>query len=210
MRRTSEKTRRHILDCAFELFYRKGFGRVGVDEIAESAGVTKRTLYYHFESKDALLAAVLELQHEMSIARTRKYQDRYAGDAQDAVALLFAELAKWSKKPGWAGAGFTRLVMELADLPGHPARAVARRHKLAVEGWYAELLERAGVAEVGERAREIALLVEGAMALILIHGDVRYAAAAADAAKRLVGNAQRTPGRAGATPHSHPFLRNRQ
>jgi hypothetical protein len=76
--------------------------------------------------------------------------------------------------------------MELADLPGHPARAVARRHKAAVERWYAELLEKAGVSSPGERAREIALLAEGTTALILIHGDRGYAETAARAAKKLV------------------------
>lgn len=186
MPRSSAKTRRHILNCAYDLFYRKGFGRVGVDGIAAAASVTKRTLYYHFESKDELLAAVLDLHHELALARIRKYQDRYGDDAEDIVALLFAELAKWSKKPGWAGAGFTRLAMELADLPGHPARAVARRHKSAVEEWYAELLERAGVSSPGERAREIALLAEGATALILIHGDRSYADTAARTAKSLL------------------------
>jgi AcrR family transcriptional regulator len=198
MPRPAEKTRRHILDCAYELFYRKGFGRVGVDEIAASAGVTKRTLYYHFESKDELLAAVLELHHELALARIRKYQDRYSGDAEDILALLFAELAKWSKKPGWTGAGFTRLAMELADLPGHPARVVARRHKAAVEAWYAELFTTAHVASPLERAREVALLTEGAMALILIHGDRSYADTAARAAKRLVRNFERETAQLGA------------
>jgi AcrR family transcriptional regulator len=186
MRGSADRTRRVILDAAYELFYRKGFGRVGVDEIAAAAGVTKRTLYYHFESKDELLGAVLDLHHELAVARIRKYRDRYSGNAADIVALLFAELAKWSKKPGWTGAGFTRLVMELADLPGHPARAVARRHKSALEDWYAGLLEAAEVVSPRERAREIALLAEGATALILIHGDRSYADTAARAAKRLI------------------------
>ena len=57
MSRSSDATRRRILDAAYELFYRKGFSRVGVDEIAELAGITKRSLYYHFESKDELLVA---------------------------------------------------------------------------------------------------------------------------------------------------------
>ena len=164
-------TRRRILDAAYELFYRKGFGRVGVDEIAAFAGVTKRTLYYHFKSKDELLAAVLELHHELALARIRKYEDRYSGSADEIVDVLFAELAKWSAKPGWTGAGFTRLAMELADLPGHPARAIAHRHKAAMEAWWAGLLEKAGVPSPAERAREIVLLLEGATALILIHGD---------------------------------------
>ena len=137
MAKDAQATRRRILDAAYELFYRKGFGRVGVDEIAASAGITKRTLYYHFQSKDDLLASVLELHSELALARIRKYEDRYSGSADEILDILFAELSRWSAKPAWTGAGFTRLAMELADLPGHPARAIAHRHKAAMEGWWA-------------------------------------------------------------------------
>ena len=58
-------------------------------------------------------------------------------------------------KPSWAGSGFTRLVIELADLPGHPARAIARRHKALLESHLGDLLKRAGVKEAYRRAREI-------------------------------------------------------
>jgi AcrR family transcriptional regulator len=151
--------------------------------------VTKRTLYYHFRSKDELLAAVLELHHDLALARIHKHADRYTGRADEMLTVLFEELARWSTKPRWTGAGFTRLAMELADLPGHPARAVAKRHKAAVESWWAELLDKAGISLPSERAREVALLMEGATALILIHGDRGYADAAARAAKRLIGEA---------------------
>ena len=57
MPRSSAPTRQAILDAAYGLFRRKGFVRVSMDEIAASAAVTKRTLYYHFTSKDLLLAA---------------------------------------------------------------------------------------------------------------------------------------------------------
>ena len=186
MPRSAETTRRRILDAAYELFYRKGFGRVGIDEVAAFAGVTKRTLYYHFESKDALLADMLALHSALALERVQKYEARYSGSAAEIVTVLFAELARWSAKPGWTGTGFTRLAMELADLPGHPARAIARRHKAAMEDWCAGLLERAGVAAPRERAREVVLLLEGTTALIVIHGDRAYADAAAEAAKRLL------------------------
>jgi AcrR family transcriptional regulator len=156
MPRDPEPTRRRILDAAYELFYRKGFARVGVDEVANFAGITKRTLYYHFESKDELLGAVLEHQHDLALARIRKQLDRrQARNAEQIISLLFAELAKWSAKPGWTGAGFTRLAMELADMPGHPARVAARRHKAAVEAWWTSVLGEAGVASPAERAREL-------------------------------------------------------
>ena len=124
----SPALRQRILDTAYELFYRKGFSRVSVNEIAEIAGITKRSLYYHFDSKDQLLAAVLEAYHELAIARIRKWGVNLSGSRDAMVDSLFADLARWASRPRFTGAGFTRLVMELADLPGHPARAVARRH----------------------------------------------------------------------------------
>jgi hypothetical protein len=74
---------------------------------------------------------------------------------------LFSELAVWADKPRWAGSGFTRLVIELADLPGHPARLIARRHKSMLEAQFADRLAKAGVGLAPELAREIWLLRAG-------------------------------------------------
>jgi len=186
MPRSGEPTRKLILDAAYKLFRRSGFGRVSMDEIAAGTGVTKRTLYYHFESKDALLAAVLEAQHALAVAAFRTFGDRLSGSPEAMVEAIFRDLAVWSDRPRWAGSGFTRLVVELADLPGHPARAIARRHKATLEAELARLLERAGIARPRDCAREIWLLSEGAISLLLVHGDRRYAAAAGQAALKLL------------------------
>ena len=186
MPRSPDQTRRRILDAAYELFYRKGFGRVSVDEVALAAAVTKRTLYYHYQSKDELLGAVLSLQSELALARIQKYEERYTGTAGEVIDLLFSELARWTAKPGFTGTGFTRLAMELAEMPGHPAREIAHRHKMKFEAWVASLLTKAGVPSAQGRAREVVLLLEGATALILIHRDRRYADSAAAAAKFLL------------------------
>jgi AcrR family transcriptional regulator len=91
-----------------------------MDEIAAATQVTKRTLYYHFESKDQLLAAVLGAQHQLALAAFRTFGDRLSGSPEAIIDGLFHDLAVWADKPRWAGSGFTRLVIELADLPGHP------------------------------------------------------------------------------------------
>ena len=194
MPRNAEVTRRRIIDAAYELFYRMGFGRVSVDEVAALARVTKRTLYYHFESKDELLAAVLEAQHALAVAAFRTFGDRLSGSPEAMIEAMFRDLAVWSDRPRWAGSGFSRLVVELADLPGHPARAIARRHKATLEDELARLPERTGVVRPRECAREIWLLSEGAISSILVHGDRSYAASAAAAAlKILQANRRPTP-----------------
>ena len=186
MPRSSEATRTRILDAAYGLFRRRGYTRVSMDEIAAATAVTKRTLYYHFRSKDELLAAVLETQHRLALAAFRTFGDSLGGSPEAIVDTLFRDLAAWSDKPRWAGSGFTRLVVELADLPGHPARVIARRHKAMLEAHLAELFAKAGINRPRESAREVWLLSEGAISLILVHRDRSYAASAAQAAKKLI------------------------
>lgn len=197
MPRQSEPTRQKILDTAYELFYSKGYTRVGMDEIAARARLTKRTLYYHYRSKDGLLAAVLEHYHAMAQTRIANNTRRYRGKAQSSITRMFADLLQWSKTPGWTGSGFTRLVMELADLPGHPARTIARRHKAVKEAWWVNKFGQSHVLRPRERAREISLLMEGAFVMMLISGDRSYAGTAARAARRLLAANARPLSRAG-------------
>jgi AcrR family transcriptional regulator len=180
MRRTAEVTREKILGSAYALFFRRGYSRVGVEDIAKAAGITKRTLYSHFDSKDALIGAVLQRQHEHAQAAIERWAQALAGPLPSAIDRLFAEMANWAAKPRWAGAGFTRIAMELADLRGHPARLIARKHKEAVESRLASALGSR------ETATQLMLLLEGTMAMLVISGDRRYAEAAAAAAKQLV------------------------
>ncbi len=186
MPRSRAPTRGRIIDGAYGLFRRKGFARSGMNEIAAASGVTKRTLYQHFESKDALLAAVLDVQHDLAVAAFRSFGDHVSGGPEEFVAAMFADLARWSSQPRWVGSGYTRMVVELADLPGHPAHGLARRHKAVLVDEVASMLERAGCAAPRERARELLILTEGAMMMMLIHRDRAYIDAAACAARRLV------------------------
>jgi AcrR family transcriptional regulator len=184
--RSPEQTRGRVLEAAYELFRRQGYNRVTMDDIAKAAELTKRTLYHHFNSKDQLLADVLESQHHLALQAFRTFGDNLSGSAETIVEAMFQDLAVWADRPRWAGSGFTRLVIELADLPGHPARLIARRHKAQLEKCFAELLARSGVGRPNELARAVWLLSEGAVSLILIHGDRGYSAAASEAAITLV------------------------
>jgi AcrR family transcriptional regulator len=213
MRRKTEATRQRIIDAAYECFWRAGYTRTSLDTIAERAGLTKRTLYGYFRSKDDLLAAVMSFHNTLAGVRLRRIGDRMPPDRDGLIESFFDQLAGWAgTTPRWSGSGFTRLVIELADLPGHPARALARRVKGATESFLADKLTRARIPDAAARASEIMLLLEGAMALTLIHGQRRYIDAAARAAKHLVAAGQsgwaprlnrrriKKPGREGSGP----------
>jgi AcrR family transcriptional regulator len=180
------QTRKRIIEAAYRMFYRDGFFRSGVDAIAEAAHVTKRTLYYHFDSKDSLLAAVLANQNDLALARIRRWTEKARGKPAEIVAILFAELEVWAKQPGWTGTGFTRVAMELADMPGHPARLAASRHKAAVEQWLISQFAEKQVHKPAVLARQVVLLIEGCQSLALIHGDMSYIKAAGETARYLI------------------------
>lgn len=175
MLRNSDETRRRILERAYHLLYREGFQRTGVDAVADAAGVTKRTLYNHFGSKDALIAAVLDAQADLASAEIRSWCGYGAATPNELIHRIFDGLRLWAQSPDWRGSGFTRVVMELAWAPGHPARNATAVQKQAIEDVLAEVLANAGAADPPRLARELVVLIEGANALRLIHGeDVWY------------------------------------
>jgi AcrR family transcriptional regulator len=185
MPRNSIETQKRILTVAYRLFYKKGFTRVSMDAISDAAGITKRSVYYHFESKDALVSAVLKNQQSHALALFESWANKPASSASEFLSNLFVELERWAAGPQWRGSGYTRLTMELADLPGHPARKAARQHKSAIEDWLTSKLSGLGAQNPKRLARETMLLIEGSLSLILIHGETGYASAAAKAAKKL-------------------------
>jgi AcrR family transcriptional regulator len=187
MRRKQDQTRQRIVEAAYESFWRSGFTRTSIDGIAKRAALTKRTLYSYFRSKDDLLAAVLLHYDELAMQRLRRIEGRFPATRDGMIDSFFGQLAGWaSAAPRWTGSGLTRLVVELAHLPGHPARAIARSAKATTELWLSGQLRKVRVSQPGARARDLMLLMEGAMTLMLIHGDRGYFDAAAAAAKRLV------------------------
>ena len=184
-----ESTRSKIVGAAETLFYAHGLRSVSVDMIAERAGVTKRTLYYHFNSKDDLIEAYLQARDDPTIERYRGWLGADDRPMPDRIRHLFSCLAEYARQPNWRGCGFTRAAIELVDMPGHPAVVMAADHKKRFEAWLAGAFEEAGFEAPDLLGRQVATLTEGAIAQILIHRDVSYALSAGQAAALLVAAA---------------------
>lgn len=82
------KTSEKLLNVAVDLFSKKGWGTVGVQEIVDAAGVTKPTLYHYYGSKRGLLQSILE-QHFAPLLHELENLE-YHGD----VYLTVRELAR--------------------------------------------------------------------------------------------------------------------
>lgn len=186
MPRIAAKTRKTIVDAAVGLFYAEGIRRVSVDAIAEKAGVTKRTLYYHFRSKDDLIATYLESRDLPNLQTFQRWFEETEGPVPARVEAIFSHLARASRHPKWKGCGFLRTAAELANMPGHPAVKAGSAHKKRVEAWLADEIAAAGVKYADDTARQIVLLMDGAFSLMLVHRDPAYFEAAGRAAVSLL------------------------
>ena len=183
-------TKDRILQSAYSLFYREGFARVSVDAIAARAKVTKRTVYYHFQSKDEIIAAALDGQHEYLVQQYQRWLGPDTSNPAHMVGLLFGELKNWADEKYWLGSGYSRIAAELADMPGHPARLAAHSHKGIIEKWLSDRFATTGLTNPSEVAQQIMILIEGSMSLSLIHGDTGYIETAQDAAVCLLSKAK--------------------
>lgn len=179
-------TREMIIQAADDLFYGEGIRASSMDAIAERAGVTKRTLYYHFRSKDDLVAAYLQARDEPTLARYEIWLDATRGTLSDQIMGFFNRLARIAADNKWKGCGFLRAAAELAGSPGHPALRIGSAHKKKFEAWLAGRISAEGLDGGALRARQLMVLLDGAVAQMLIHRDPAYARAAGQLAATLV------------------------
>ncbi|MBO3758882.1 TetR/AcrR family transcriptional regulator [Ciceribacter sp. L1K22] len=187
----STSTRDRIIAAAAKLFYDEGIRRVSVDAIAGEAGVTKRTLYYHFESKDDLVAAYLEGRDRPNFAWFQRWYAEAEGPLPERIRALFHGLSRAARHEKWKGCGFLRTAAELANLPGHPAIVLGKAHKQRLEDWLCGLFEQDGIREPRALARQMVLLIDGAFAVVLLNRDPSYMETAGAAAATLVEMAPR-------------------
>jgi AcrR family transcriptional regulator len=179
-------TSERIISAASKLFYGEGIRSVSMDAVAEKAGVTKRTLYYHFKSKDDLVAAYLDVRDQPALALFERWVASTEGGLPEKIRGMFVNLAQSARHPNWKGCGFLRTTAELANMPGHPAMKVGAAHKKKFENWTRLLFEGEGIEDALSLARQVVLLMDGSFAVTLLHRDPSYMETAGDAAYSLV------------------------
>jgi len=188
----SSSVRERILDSAEQLFYAQGIQRVGVDAVVAAAGISKRTLYKHFGSREQLVAAYLERRAARQPAR-----EVDAGAPLEEILGVFRRLERWFGSGRFRGCPFSNAIAELGGDPAHPALAVARGVKERHTAWFESQLQGLHVADAAWLAMQLSILVEGALAgAMQRRGDAEAAqvARAAEAAAKALLHAAGVPG----------------
>lgn len=175
---------RRILDVASVLFYEHGIHAVGVDTIAAESGVTKRTLYDRFGSKDELVADYLRARDERWRARVLAAVEAETDPVRRALAP-FAALEDWVAEGAGRGCAFVNAFAEL-DRPDHPGRHVVDDSKRWLRALFAAELEGAGAADAPGLALQLLVLHEGALVTHAVAAEPTALRAAGEAARLLV------------------------
>ena len=176
------KPAERILAAADKLFYAQGIRAVGVDTVAAEAGVSKRTLYNYFPSKDALIAAYLT-------ARFRHIAPSDA-PAREQILANFDRLERMIADGSFRGCPYVNAVTEIGD-PKHAAAQLALQFKEQRRQWLRSLLERMAVRDPDPLATQLQILAEGVLATALVRGDPAAARSARAAAEVLLDAAPR-------------------
>lgn len=180
-------TRERLIETAGDLFYQRGFQAVGLDQILDEVGITKTAFYKHFESKDALIIAVLNTRDEREVREWREYLDRRAAVASPAEQLLamFDLLDEWFSQKDFRGCLFLNATTEFPS-PNDPIHQAASKHGEHLAMDVRARVERAGVMDAEGLTRLLMMLVAGAITDRHSGGKLDAARTARAAAEMLI------------------------
>jgi AcrR family transcriptional regulator len=151
--------RDRLLDAAAALFYREGTG-TGIDALCREAGVSKRSMYQLFDSKDEVLAAALERQAPGLEALLLPAPGEPA-EPRARILHVFGRLEEAAAADTYRGCPFLAAQVELKD-PGHPGSVVSARNKQRLTDFFRTESERAGAAQPALLARQLMVVYDGA------------------------------------------------
>ena len=177
--------RDQLVDTALDLFYRNGFHATGIDRILAEAGVAKMTLYKHFRSKDELILAALRRRDEGWRNWFVREVERRAGPPRDRLLALYDALGVWFIDKRFSGCMFSNAAAEFGDRED-PIRGAAAEHKRLLENYVRRLAAKAGARDPERLARQLMLLLEGAIVVAYVTGESGAAQAAREAAVTLL------------------------
>ena len=163
--------RERLLATAAGLFYREGITGVGVDRLVAEAGVTRATMYRHFDGKEGLVVAYLDAEDATIRGYFAQAAQQLAPDSPP-VALLEAVIegvAEDARRYHTRGCPFINAAAEYPDARS-PVREVVARHRDWFRSTLAEVVAAAGVAEPDRVAASLVLLRDAALVGVYLDG----------------------------------------
>ncbi len=153
-----------LVSKSITAFNEGGFHALGMDALAARIGLSKTSIYNHFPTKEALIAAALEERDQLFRARFDRAQAAAAPDPRSQFLSIFDALALWFAADDFRGCMFIKAAAEFQDA-GAEIYQLATRHKQAMEAMVLSLAAKTGTSDPARLARSAMLLMEGAIVL---------------------------------------------
>ncbi|MER0485062.1 TetR family transcriptional regulator [Streptomyces sp. Edi2] len=184
-RRQGRGGRERILAAAAGLFAVQGINATGMEQIAERAPVSKRTLYAHFRTKEELVLA-----HLKDLASTGRTLE--GALVREDVPAKERILALFDPPPAGTdplrGCPFIDAAVEFPD-PQNAVHSYARERKLLMVRLVANLVAELGCRQPTVLAEQLVTLADGAASRAMVLGEADYGRHARTAAEILLDNA---------------------
>ena len=152
--------------------------------VASEAGVTRRTLYYHFADKDSLVRVYLRNRDRSGRALFERAEAQNT-DAASSVLAVFASLEAWFETKEFRGCAFTNAIGEGRETVVF-AGPIARRHKRALRDWFVRICANGGADDPDALGEQLMILFDGAMCSSWTRRDPAVARHAGAAARTLL------------------------
>jgi len=164
-----------IIEVARELFCRDGIHATGIDRILTEAGASKMTLYGRFGSKEALVREVLAREGAEWREMFFTLITAAGPDPTDCLQATIPALRAWFEGSRFYGCAFMNAAAEHAKGSGGGEpwlREMTAQHHAAIIAFLEAQAHLAGYAEPRMMARQILLVLDGAIAAMMVSGDV--------------------------------------
>ena len=151
--------RERLLRAAAELFYRDGVAAVGVERLCQTAGISKKSMYQLFATKDDVVAESLRAFGAGEVARYTAVQE---ADLTPRARILhtFERLEERAGGPGFLGCPFVNTAIEMRD-PAHPGSVVAREFKQRLTTFFEEQAHLGGATDPATLAAQLTVVFDG-------------------------------------------------
>jgi AcrR family transcriptional regulator len=178
---------RRVLDSASILFYNQGIHAVGVDTIAEVAGVSKKTIYDRFGSKETLVVAYLQHRDALWREHVAATLATVPEPGVDRVLAIFTASITWSDEHSPKGCSAINARAEIGEgNSDHPVFPEVSRQKVWLLDLFADLCREAGIHDPDDAARALMLLYEGAIVTVGMQTFGHPFEVAMDVARRML------------------------
>lgn len=142
---------------------------MGMDLLVKSSGVARKSIYHHFANKENVAAAALTERDERWMHWFRSESDK-GETPQERILNMFTVLRSWFESEGFRGCAFINTAGEVGD-PDDPVRQIAKIHKQKLLDYVLELSEQLNIEHPAVLARQLLILIEGAITTAYVMGD---------------------------------------